>query len=132
LTGSLTRLIPLAFLVLLVGAAPADAKLISKGSGTSFAIASGKVKEPKRLSVSVDAKAPGSQAVEVSYSVRCKAEPSKFDFKGSEFDAFTPLSRRLPIPLKRPDRCHVQVSASQTDFSQPEFVISIELRAKRR
>jgi hypothetical protein len=125
-------LVPLVFLVLLVGAAASNAKLIRSGSGTTFAIASGKVKEPKRLSVSIDAKAPGSQAIEVSYGVRCKAEPSKFDFKGGEFDAFTPLRRRLPIPIKRPDSCHVTASAGQTDFSQPEFVISIELRAKRR
>jgi hypothetical protein len=123
----------LAFLVLFVSAAPvAHGKLIRSGSGTGFAIVSGKVKEPKRLSVSIDAKAPGSQAIEVSYGVRCNAGRVKFDFKEGEFDAFTPLSRRLPVPLKRPDSCHVTVSAGQTDFSQPEFVISIELRAKRR
>jgi hypothetical protein len=125
-------LVPLAFLVLLVSAAAAHAKVIGSDSGTSSAIASGKMKEPKRLGVSIDAKAPGSQAIEVSYGVRCKAEPSKFGFKGGEFDAFTPLSRRLPIPIKRPDRCHVTVSAIQTDFSQPEFVISIKITARRR
>jgi hypothetical protein len=119
-------------LALLVGAAAAHAKLIRSGSGTSSAIVSGKVKEPKRLSVSIDAKAPGPQAIEVSYGVTCRAEPSKFDFKGGEFEAVTPLSRRLPIPIKRPDKCHVTASASQTDFSQPEFVISIQIRARRR
>lgn len=106
--------------------------MIGSDSGTSFAIASGKVKEPKRLGISIDAKAPGSQAIGVSYGVRCKAEPSKFDFTGGEFAAVTPVSRRLPIPIKRADRCHVTVSAGQTDFSQPEFIISIELTAKRR
>jgi hypothetical protein len=125
-------LIPLAFLLLLVGAVTAEAKLIGKSSGSTFAIASGKVKEPKRLSVSIDSSAAGSQAIEVSYDVRCEAEPSKFDFKGGEFEAVTPVSRRLPILFKRPKNCHVNVSAGQTDFSQPEFVISIELRAKRR
>jgi hypothetical protein len=125
-------LVPLALLALLVGAAAAHAKLIRSGSGTTSAIASGKVKEPKRLSVSIDVKAPGPQAIEVSYGVRCSAEPSKFGFKAGEFEAVTPLSRRLPIPIRRPDECRVIASASQTDFSQPEFVISIQIRAKRR
>ena len=106
--------------------------MIASNSGTGSAIASGKVKEPKRLGVSIDAKAPGSQAIEVSYGVRCNAGRVKFDFKAGEFEAVTPVSRRLPIPLKRPDGCHVTVSAIQTDFSQPEFKISIEITARRR
>jgi hypothetical protein len=131
-TNRATVLLPLAILVLFAGAVAAHARVIGKSSGSTFAIASGKVKEPKRLSVTVDANAPGPQAVEVSYDVRCEAANVKFDFEGGEFEAVTPVNRRLPIPLKRPESCHANVSAGQIDFSQPEFTISIELRAKRR
>jgi len=117
-------------LVLLLGAVTAQARVIGKSSGSSFALASGKVKEPRRLAFSIDANAPGSQAIEVSYSVFCEAGV-KSDFEVGEFDAVTPLSRRLPVPIKRAERCHAIVSAGQTDFSQPEFTIAIELRAKR-
>jgi hypothetical protein len=118
--------------MLLVCAAPAHGKVIGSGSGTSFANASGKAKEPKRLAVAINTSAITPQSVDVSYGVSCSARRFKFDFTQGTFVATTPANRRLPIPLKRPQKCNVTVSASQSDFFMPQFVISIEITARRR
>jgi hypothetical protein len=110
--------------------ATADAKLIGQGDGTSFASASGVAKHPKKfLRVQVRT-GSDPQSVDVSWSVNCQGRHFKFESRQGTFNVTTPAVRRLPRTVKRPTKCHVDVSASQTDFFVPAFLVQVFLLAK--
>jgi hypothetical protein len=109
----------------------AQAKVVASGSGTSFASASGSAKSPKRIIVQVDDSTAFGQTVDVSWGVACTAPGFKFGSKDGTFVSTTRVYRRLPIPIKRPRKCQVTASASQSDFFVQPFVIYLKITAKR-
>lgn len=114
----------------LVLSATADAKLIGQGSGTSFASASGSAKHPRkflRVQVTTD---NDPQSVDVSWSVSCQGRHFRFESRQGTFNVTTPAVKPLPRPVKRPTKCHVDVSASQTDFFVDPFLVQVFLLAK--
>ena len=116
--------------LLLALAATAGARQIGYGDGTSFASASGVAKKPRKFLRAQIATGADPQTVEVSWSVSCQGPHFQFDSRQGTFTATTPLVRRFPMPVKRPTKCHLDVSASQSDFYVPAFIVQIWLQAK--
>jgi hypothetical protein len=125
------RLLTFTLALALLAVPAAQAKVVAKGSGTSAASAGGSVKSPKKLFVDVNDSTTFGQTIDVSWSVSCTAPGFKFAFKQGSFVKITRIYRRLPVPLKHPSKCHVDASASQSDFFEPPFVIYLKLVAKR-
>lgn len=113
--------------MMLAAVPPADAKQIGTGNGTSFASASGNAKRPKKLSLEIAGSL--NQGIEVSWGVSCTGEDFKFNSRTGTFAGQTPINRTLPVPLRRPQKCSVNVSASQSDFFVDPFSIAITLFA---
>jgi hypothetical protein len=114
----------------LFAAPPAQAKLIGQGSGTGFASASGAAKHPRLLRTQVVSSSPAPLNVDVSWAVSCNGRGFRFDAKQGTFNAWAPFVRRLPRPVRHPTKCHVEVSALQTDFSLPAALMQVFLLAR--
>lgn len=109
-----------------------EAKRIAFASGTSFAHASGNAKSPRLLFFVVDDSSPFGQQVDTSWGVSCTAKGFKFQSRQGTWAGTTVLTRRLPIPLKRPQKCSVSISASQADFFVDPFTVYVSIYARRQ
>jgi hypothetical protein len=74
----------------------------------AVAVASGSVDNPRRLWVKV--KAQSNQGVYVAWTVVC-SRGSGAGSRDGDFNATTPLRRRLRTPYRQPDSCSFSASA---------------------
>jgi hypothetical protein len=127
--AKLTVSVLAAAIALLAFSPSVDARVIGSGSGQSFASASGNAKRPKSLWVSITTGGVGHN-IDVTWGVSCSGRRFRFNSRQGTFHAYTPNYQRLPIPLKRPGKCSVDVSASQSNFYVEPFIIDLSLIAR--
>jgi len=79
---------------------------------SATALASGTAKHPRALYVRV--RATPSQRVSVSWSMTCSKGLGAGSRSG-DFTAYTPVTRRMPFPTRKPDSCSVSATAQLDD-----------------
>lgn len=117
-------------MVALLVPATASAREIGSSNGTGYVSASASARHPHTLEATVST----PKAVEISWGVDCTRNYTRkhrgdFDSASGQFIAGSSVVFRLPRPVKHPDRCHLNVSAIQSDFLLNPFLIRISLFA---